>query len=39
MSITTKVILTICIALLVTLFVLMFKGLGGPPVVVPRSAL
>jgi Cu/Ag efflux pump CusA len=39
MSITTKVIVAICIALVAALIFLMFKGLGGPPVVVPRSAL
>ncbi len=39
MSKMTKVIVIICLALLAALFVMMFKGLGGPPVVVPRSAL
>lgn len=39
MSKGTKVVLIIALALLAALFVMMFKGLGGPPMVVPRSAL
>ena len=39
MSKGTKVVLIVVLALLAALFVVLFKGLGGPPIVVPRSAL
>ena len=39
LSISTKVILAVFLALLMTLFVLMWKGLGGGPIIAPRSAL
>ena len=39
LSISAKVILAVFLALLITLFVLMWKGLGGGPVIAPRSAL
>ena len=39
MSKTAKIFLVISIALLVTLFILMWKSLGGGPTLAPRSAL
>tara|TARA_B100000446_G_C10326971_1_gene260774 strand:- start:312 stop:503 length:192 start_codon:yes stop_codon:yes gene_type:complete len=39
LSISAKVILAVFLALLITLFVLMWKGLGGGPIIAPRSAL
>ena len=39
LSISAKVILVVVMALLMTLFVLMWKGLGGGPIITPRSAL
>ena len=39
LSISAKVILAVFFALLMTLFVLMWKGLGGGPIIAPRSAL
>ena len=39
MSMSAKVVLAVFIALLMTLFVLMWKGLGGGPIITPRSAL
>ena len=39
LSISAKVILAVFLALLMTLFVLMWKGLGGGPIITPRSAL
>ena len=39
MSMSAKVVLAVFIALLMTLFVLMWKGLGGGPTITPRSAL
>ena len=39
LSIPVKVILVVFMAMLVTLFVLMWKGLGGGPIITPRSAL
>ncbi len=39
LSISAKVILAVFLALLMTLFVLMWKGLGGGPIIAPRSAL
>ena len=39
LSISAKVILAVFFALLMTLFVLMWKGLGGGPIITPRSAL
>lgn len=39
LSMSAKVVLAVFIALLTTLFVLMWKGLGGGPIIVPRSEL
>ncbi len=39
MSKMSKVVIIIALSMLAALFVIMFQGLGGPPVVVPRSAL
>ena len=39
LSISAKVILAVFFALLMTLFVLMWKELGGGPIIAPRSAL
>lgn len=39
LSMSAKVILAVFIALLMTLFVLMWKGLGGGPIIAPRSVL
>ncbi len=39
MSKSAKVILAVFIVLVITLFVLMWKGLGGGPIITPRSAL
>jgi hypothetical protein len=39
MSKTTKIVLTILGVLMVTLFLLMWKSLGGGPTIAPRSAL
>jgi hypothetical protein len=39
MSKTTKIVLTILAVLMVTLFLLMWKSLGGGPTIAPRSAL
>ena len=39
MSKGTKAILILSLALIAALFVMLFMGLGGDPVVVPRSAL
>ena len=39
LSVSAKVILAVFLALLMTLFVLMWKGLGGGPIIAPRSAL
>ncbi len=39
LSLPAKVILAVFIALLMTLFVLMWKGLGGGPIIAPRSVL
>ena len=39
LSIPAKVILAVFIALLMILFVLMWKGLGGGPIIAPRSVL
>ena len=39
LSISAKVILAVFLALLMTLFVLMWKGLGGWAIIAPLSAL
>jgi hypothetical protein len=39
LSIPAKVVLAVFIALLMILFVLMWKGLGGGPIIAPRSVL
>ena len=39
LSMTTKVVLAVFIVLIVTLFFLMWKGLGGEPSITPRSSL
>ena len=39
MSKSAKLILAVVIVLVITLFVLMWKGLGGGPIITPRSAL
>jgi hypothetical protein len=39
MSKTTKITLIIIAVLMVTLFFLMWKSLGGGPIIAPRSAL
>jgi hypothetical protein len=39
LSLPAKVILAVIIALLMILFVLIWKGLGGGPIIAPRSVL
>jgi|GEM_PF-6478130 hypothetical protein len=39
MSKTTKIVLTVLAVLMGTLFFLMWKSLGGGPIIAPRSAL
>ncbi len=39
MNKTTKIVLTILAVLMVTLFLLMWKSLGGGPIIAPQSAL
>ena len=39
LSISAKVILAVFIALMMILFVFMWKGLGGGPIIAPRSVL
>ena len=39
MNKTTKIVLVVLAALLVTMFFLMWKSLGGGPTIAPRSAL
>jgi len=39
MSKTAKIVLTVLGVLMVTLFLLMWKSLGGGPIIAPRSSL
>jgi hypothetical protein len=39
LNMSAKFILAVFTALLITLFVLMWKGLGGGPIIAPRSGL
>jgi len=39
MNKTTKIVLAVLAVLLVTMFFLMWKSLGGGPIIAPRSAL